>query len=279
MDVITGRGGLPMVQIQTAWSAAEIYLQGASVTHFQKHGEPPLLFLSEKSRFEKDAPIRGGIPIIFPWFGKPEGKTTQHGFARVRPWELVEIAKQADGRVIAHFSLPVSAELLTIPLDYYVTVSKTLTAELVVRNYSDREFVFENCLHTYFTVGDIARVKVHGLQGVDYLDALEGRARRQETSEFIRFTGEVDRLYINTPHAVEIRDASLQRTILVEKEGSTSTVVWNPWIAKAKAMADFGDEEYKRMVCVESCNAAVNGIKLAVGQEARLKVNLSSQPS
>jgi glucose-6-phosphate 1-epimerase len=198
MDVITGRGGLPMVQIQTAWSAAEIYLQGASVTHFQKHGEPPLLFLSEKSRFEKDAPIRGGIPIIFPWFGKPEGKTTQHGFARVRPWELVEIAKQADGRVIAHFSLPVSAELLTIPLDYYVTVSKTLTAELVVRNYSDREFVFENCLHTYFTVGDIARVKVHGLQGVDYLDALEGRARRQETSEFIRFTGEVDRLYINT---------------------------------------------------------------------------------
>lgn len=278
MEIINGRGGLPMVRIETPWSAAEIYLLGASVTHFQKHGEPPLLFLSEKSRFEKDAPIRGGIPIIFPWFGKPEGKTSQHGFARVRSWELVEVTKQTDGSVIAHLSLPVSAELLAIPLDYYVTVGKTLTAELVVRNFSNHEFVFENCLHTYFTVGDINQVSVVGLQGVDYLDSLEGRARRQETSDAIRFTGEVDRLYINTPHAVEIRDASLHRTILVEKEGSASTVIWNPWIAKAKAMADFGDEEYKRMVCVESGNAAVNEITLAVGQEARLKVNLSSRP-
>lgn len=275
---INGRGGLPMVRIETPWSAAEIYLLGASVTHFQKHGEPPLLFLSEKSRFEKDAPIRGGIPIIFPWFGKPEGRPSQHGFARVRPWELVEVAKQTDGSVIAHLSLPVSAELLAIPLDYYVTVGKTLTAELVVRNFSDHEFVFENCLHTYFTVGDINQVSVVGLQGVDYLDSLEGRVRKQEMSDAIRFTGEVDRLYINTAHAVQIRDASLNRTILVEKEGSASTVVWNPWIAKAKAMADFGDTEYQRMVCVESGNAAVNEITLAVGQEARLKVNLSSQP-
>lgn len=277
MNVINGRGGLPMVQIQTPWSAAEIYLHGASVTHFQLHGEPPLLFLSEQSRFEKDAPIRGGIPVIFPWFGKPEGRTGQHGFARVRSWELVEVKKQPDGSVVVHLSLPSSAELRSIPLDYYVTVGKTLTVELVVNNYSDREFTFENCLHTYFTVGDIKQVSVAGLQGVEYLDSLEGRARKQEMADSIRFTGEVDRLYINTSHAVEIRDAALRRTILVQKEGGASTVVWNPWIAKSKAMADFGDEEYKRMVCVESGNAAINEIKLAVGQEARLKIILSSR--
>jgi len=28
-------------------------------------------------------------------------------------------------------------------------------------------------------------------------------------------------------------------------------VVWNPWQAKAAAMADFGDGEYRGMVCVE----------------------------
>lgn len=278
MDIINGRGGLPMVRIETPWSAAEFYLLGASVTHFQKHGEPPLLFLSEKSRFEKDAPIRGGIPIIFPWFGKPAERATQHGFARVRHWELVEIKKQADGSVTAHLSLPVSAELLSIPLDYYITVGKTLTVELVVTNFSADEFTFENCLHTYFTIGDISQVSVVGLQGVEYLDALAARARKQEMSDAIRFTGEVDRLYLNTPHPVEIRDASLRRSILVEKEGSATTVVWNPWIEKSKAMADFGDNEYQRMVCVESGNAAANAITLGVGHEARLKVSLSSAP-
>lgn len=278
MNVINGRGGLPMVQIQTPWSAAEIYLHGASVTHFQLHGEPPLLFLSERSRFEKDAPIRGGIPIIFPWFGKPDDRASQHGFARIRSWELVETKKQADGSVVVHLSLPVSAELLSIPLDYYVTVGQSLTAELVVTNYSDREFNFESCLHTYFTVGDINQVSIVGLQGVEYLDALEGRTRKQEMSDAIRFTGEVDRIYINSPQTVAIRDAALRRTIRVEKEGSASTVVWNPWIAKAKAMADFGDNEYPHMVCVESGNVAGNATTLAIGQEARLKVNLSSQP-
>jgi hypothetical protein len=38
----TGQGGLQLLRIQTPWSVAEIYLQGATVTHFQKNGEVPL---------------------------------------------------------------------------------------------------------------------------------------------------------------------------------------------------------------------------------------------
>src|ERR1044071_5235731 len=83
---LEGRGDLPMLEIPTRWSTAEIYLHGAHVTHFKRHDEPPLLFLSQCSRFEPDAPIRGGIPIIFPWFGKPAGQPGQHGFARNRDW-------------------------------------------------------------------------------------------------------------------------------------------------------------------------------------------------
>lgn len=275
MNTITGRGGLPMVQIQTPWSAAEIYLQGACVTHFQLHGESPLLFLSEQSRFEKGAAIRGGIPIIFPWFGKPPGRATQHGFARLRAWELVELNRAGDGSVTVHLTLPTTAELLSIPLDYYVTVGKTLTVELVTRNYSNDVFAFDNCLHTYFAVGDISRINITGLRGEEYLDAAEKFQRKQEQAEAIRFDREVDRLYVNTTRPVEIHDPVWQRLIRIEKAGSASTVVWNPWIVKAQAMADFGDEEYQRMVCVESGNAAQNGIQLAVGQEARLKATYS----
>ncbi len=269
-----------MLEITTPWSTAEIYLHGAHVTHFQKRGEAPLLFLSQCSRFESGAPIRGGIPVIFPWFGKPADKPGQHGFARNLPWEIAEIVSPADGSVIVRLTLPEGTVAAAYPahaVEYVVTVSDTLSVELMVTNKSPREFRFENCLHTYFTVGDISAVSVAGLQGVDYLDALDGRQRKTEAADAIVFAGEVDRIYVNTPHAVEIRDRALHRVIRVEKEHSRSTVVWNPWVAKAKAMPDYGDDEYQQMVCVESGNVAGDEITLAPDGTAQLKVNLSSQ--
>ncbi|MEK7706977.1 MAG: D-hexose-6-phosphate mutarotase [Verrucomicrobiota bacterium] len=278
---LDGRGDLPMLEITTPWSSAEIYLHGAQVTHFKKHNEPSLLFLSQCSRFAAGQPIRGGIPIIFPWFGKPADKPAQHGFARIRDWELKEMAVSPDGSVSVRLQMPECANSPECPactVDFMVTVNVALTVELVVLNRSDREFVFENCLHTYFAVGDIGAVSITGLRGVDYLDQVEAFARKTETNDAVRITSEVDRAYLNTPHTVEIRDASLKRMVRVEKEGSGSTVVWNPWVEKARAMQDFGDEEYQQMVCVESGNVATNKIKLPPGQTSRLKVKLSSVP-
>src|SRR5258706_7314405 len=88
---LDGRGELPMLEVSTPWSTSEIYLQGAHVTQFQKKNEPPFLFLSQCSRFAEGQPIRGGIPVIFPWFGPREG-LGQHGFARIKSWELKEFA-------------------------------------------------------------------------------------------------------------------------------------------------------------------------------------------
>ena len=276
---LTGCGGLPKIAITTAWSTAEIYLHGAHVTHFQKHGEPALLFLSDQSRFEPGVPIRGGIPIIFPWFGKPANQTGQHGYARIRPWTLKEMTTTDPGIITVRLLLPPCTEpgKSEIAVEYSITVSDTLSAELIVTNNSARAFVFENCLHTYFAVGDIRTLQVGGLQGVDYLDSLDGPQRKSETADAIRFAGEVDRTYVNTSHRVEIQDPALRRVIQVEKTGSASTVVWNPWITKAKAMPDFGNEEYQRMVCVESGNVAENQMTLTPGVTASLKVKLSSE--
>ena len=277
---LEGRGDLPMLEITTRWSTAEISLHGAHVTHFKRHDEPPLLFLSQCSRFERTAPIRGGIPIIFPWFGKPADRPGQHGFARTRTWALKEIHAPADGPVSVRLTLPPSADLGEgqVNVEDLVHVDAALTAELIVRNNSTHPFTFENCLHTYFTVGDIHAVSVAGLQGVHYLDQPTGFTPRTETDAVIRFTGEVDRAYLNTRHAVEIRDPALGRSIRVEKTGSDSTVVWNPWSAKAKAMPDFGDDEYLRTVCVESGNVADNRVTLAPGERAALQIKLSSAP-
>ncbi len=276
---LDGRGDLPMVEISTAWSTAEIYRHGAHVTHFRKNGEPPLLFLSQCSRFESGRPIRGGVPIIFPWFGSREG-FGQHGFARNKAWDLKEILPAADGSVSVRFRFPACPEAATFPpclVEYVVTVNEELTLELIVTNKSASDpMVFENCLHTYFAVGDISAVSVTGLQGVAYLDNLANLAARVEQEPAIRFGAEVDRVYFDTAAAVAIRDEKLGRVIRVEKENSASTVVWNPWITKAQQMADFGDEEYRGVVCVESGNVKSNQLTLPPGGSSSLKVKLSS---
>jgi glucose-6-phosphate 1-epimerase len=257
-------------------SVAVIYLQGATVTHFQKNGEPPLLFLSQCSRFAEGQAIRGGIPICFPWFGAREGKK-QHGFARNTEWELRDVLSHGDGSVTVSFRLPEIAEAAEFPkftLDYFVTVGKMLSLELLTTNHSNQNFEFENCLHTYFAVGDISAVSIHGLKGADYLDKTDNLARKTESGDAIRIASEVDRTFVNTTSEVEIHDAPSARKIIVAKENSASTVVWNPWITRAQQLSDFGDEEYKKMVCVESGNVSENKISLAPEKSSSLKVLL-----
>ena len=276
---IDGRGDLPMLEITTAWSTAELYLHGAHLTHFKKREDSPLLFLSQCSRFAENQPIRGGIPVIFPWFG-PREAMGQHGFARVKPWELKEFAPSPDGSVSLRLRLPDFPESASFPpctVEYVITVNESLTLELAVTNNSpDEIFSFENCLHTYFEVGDIKAVSIKGLKGVDYLDKVEGFSKKTEAQDAIRINSEVDRVYLNTTAAVEIVDQKLRRTIRVEKQGSLSTVVWNPWMAKAQQMPDFGNDEYDHMVCVESGNVAANLVKLPPGETSKLAVKLSS---
>jgi D-hexose-6-phosphate mutarotase len=277
---LDGQGELPMLEISTAWSTAEIYLHGAHVTQFRKKNEPPLLFLSQCSRFTEGQPIRGGIPVVFPWFGPREG-LAQHGFARVKTWDLKEFAPAPDGSVSVRFRLPDCPEASAFPpftADYIVTVSQSLTLQLIVTNQSkDAEFTFENCLHSYFEVGDVTAISIKGLNGLRYLDKVAGFVEKTEANDALRIASEVDRAYLDTTGTVEIFDPRLGRKICVEKQGSASTVVWNPGIAKARQMPDFGDEEYERMVCVESGNVASNGISLPPGGSSTLTVKLSSE--
>jgi glucose-6-phosphate 1-epimerase len=277
---IDGQNELPMLEISTAWSTAEIYLHGAHVTQFKKKDEAPLLFLSQCSRFTEGTPIRGGIPVIFPWFGPREG-LAQHGFARVKSWDLKEFAPAPDGSVSVRFRLPDCPEAAAFPpftADYIVTVNQSLTMELIITNQSkDAEFTFENCLHPYFEVSDVTAISIHGLKGVNYLDKVASFQEETETGDALRIGSEVDRIYQNATGAVEIRDPRLGRRICVEKQGSASTVVWNPWITKSRQMPDFGDEEYERMICVESGNVGSYSISLPPGGSSTLTVKLSSE--
>ncbi|HXG46049.1 MAG TPA: D-hexose-6-phosphate mutarotase [Methylomirabilota bacterium] len=279
VTVLEGNGELPKIEVTTDWSTAEIYLHGAHVTDFQRKGEPPLLFTSRFSRFMAGQPIRGGVPIVFPWFGAREGES-MHGFARTSEWELHEAATVPDGGVSLRFRLPETAESATWPpfrANYVVTVTDALTLELIITNASpDSNFSFENCLHTYFAVGDVAAVSVAGLQGARYLDKTDNFTAKVDSAEAVRITGETDRVYEDASGTVEIIDPKLSRRIRIEKSGSASTVVWNPWMTKSQQMPDLGSEDYRRMLCVESGNVGKNKLTLAPGRSAILRVAISS---
>jgi len=269
VSLLTGKGGLPLIRVESANSTAEIYPLGAHITRFQRRNEPPLLFMSDASEFEVGKPIRGGVPVIFPWFGPRDGMPA-HGFARSAVWDIRASQVLADGSVMIHFRLPTEDPF---EVDYIVTVGDTLTMELTVTNTGSSDFNFESCLHTYFQIGDIHQISVTGLNGIRFLDSLIGK-ESTETAEAIRFTSEVDRVYQNTSDDVEIHDPALRRIIRVRKSGSKSTVVWNPWIAKSQRMPDFRDDEYLQMVCVESGNVKENAVVLRSGETSVLKVEI-----
>jgi D-hexose-6-phosphate mutarotase len=278
--IVTGNGDLMKIVVTTKTSAAEIYPHGAHITHFQKNSEPPLLFLSAKSYFAPGKPIRGGVPVIIPWFGNRDGEPS-HGFARITEWQLVKTSAASDGAVTLQFALPEIPgrdAWKNLRTEFVVTVSHKLTMELIAANDGcDETLEIENCLHTYFHVGDIGAVSIDGLRGAHYLDnAAGGNGELKTQSESpLRIAKETNRLYLDTTSVVEIRDKNLKRTICVEKSGSNSTVVWNPWTTQ-KLPDDFDPAEHQHMVCVESGNVKQNRISLAPGKTSTLKVILSS---
>ena len=269
----SGNGGLPAVKIIAAAAEAEIYQNGGHIALYQAKGCDPLLFLSGKSHFTAGQPIRGGVPVIFPWFGGRDGHPA-HGTARLSQWDLTESIELPDGSIRVSFHLPDSHPLA---VDFTVIVGPSLVMELTVSNHGECDATFETCLHTYFEVGDIHQVEVIGLKGASYLDSLTGETH-VDPDESLRFTAETDRLYQNTEATVEILDPTRKRRITVAKSGSLSTVVWNPWIAKAQRMPDFGDDEWPRMLCVESGNVKANAVTLEPGGRSQLKVELTSVP-
>ena len=280
LEITNGHGGLPLVKIKTPWSAAEIYLLGAHVTGFQKNAEPPLLFMSAKSYFAPGKPIRGGVPICFPWFGPRDGEPA-HGLARILAWELAGTSAAPDGRVTVRLRLPkesLKPEWSALRTEFVLTVAETLTMELITTNESaDKTLVIEDCLHTYFHVGDIGQVSLTGLQSAPFDDFAAGAAgaRKLENDPVLRITKETNRVYPDNTSTVEIHDTQLKRTIRVEKFNSKSTVVWNPWTTQ-KMPEDYDQAEHAQMVCVESGNVKQNKIMLAPGKNSALKVVLHS---
>ena len=255
----------------------ELYLQGAQVTAWQPPDERPVLFTSPNSAFAPGRAIRGGVPIVFPWFGtsRHTPMAPQHGFARTATWHLDGVETTGSGSLTLTLSLgdgdvgsPFWPEWFRAI--YSVTFGQTLSLRLAVQNRAMHPILFEDALHCYFAISDVAEIAISGLAGTTYIDKTDAARRKVQTADLVAITAETDRVYIDTSGQCVIADRGWRRRIVIGKDGAASSVVWNPWAEKAAAMIDLGEHAWRGMVCVETGNVGDDEVRLAACGEHQM---------
>lgn len=264
-------------EIGTGNSIAQVYDYAAQVWTWSLDGKA-VLWTSAKSLFEPGRALRGGVPICWPWFGPGRSADLKpaHGFARISDWVLDGRVDRGDAEVLTYVLDPASAPQALPGQDwrvtYEVSVGKELGLAITVMNRGATAFSYELALHTYIHVGDIWQVRVKGLEDVSYLDKVTGQ--RELQSGEISFAAETDRVYDKCGNVV-VDDPVLGRKLHVTTEGAANTIVWNPWKAKAAAMADFGDDEWPQMLCIEAGNVLDHAVTLDAGESATLRYKIA----
>jgi glucose-6-phosphate 1-epimerase len=273
---------LVAIGIKNKAAVAEVFLQGAQLTRYQRASESPVLFLSEGCRYKAGVSLRGGIPICWPWFGdlKKNPASVQqllseeiianapaHGFVRDRQWTMESISTPSDFLTILELSYSTTkAEPLwpyETALSCRIEIGDRVALQFSVKNCGDQPLVFSSALHSYFALEHIDDVTIQGFDQTPYIDALDEWKLKQQDGP-IHFTEEVDRIYQTGCASVNIVDGRRQVKIL--STGSNSTVVWNPWIEKSQRLSQFMSKDYQSMVCIETANAVNDVITLLPDQ-------------
>ena len=270
--------GFTYIEINNAKAHATISTYSGQVLSYRpKSQKDDLLFVSDRAYYEEGKAIKGGIPVCWPWFGADPDDLGRpaHGFVRNRQWEVTGSESLANGSTKVILGMVDSDETRkiwphTFKLSIEITVGDSLKVALVTRNSGDKSITISQALHTYFYVGDISKVQVLGLDGIDYLDKVDGFAEKTQSGP-VTINGEVDRIYKGVTGELVIEDESLGRKIRIASSGCSTAVVWNPWSEVAASMGDLDDDDYKKMICVETANAGPETVEIAADSEYRLE--------
>ena len=274
--------GGPIATLCEEAGEVDIALKGGQVLAWRRGGED-LLWLSPMARLDDRKPVRGGIPVCWPWFGPhpKDAKRPAHGFARTADWQPVSSSATAGEASLTLVLSPAPEHERLWPhkasATLTVKLSGGLSVELRTRNEGQEPIEITQALHTYFRVGEIARCAIDGLGGHDYIDKLDGNREKPQIGRII-IDRELDRIYLGPAPLVTLHDTSHGRSIEVRSRGSRSTVVWNPWIDKAARLGDLGPDGWRRMLCIETANAGPDLRTLEPGSEASIGVTYSVVP-
>jgi glucose-6-phosphate 1-epimerase len=247
-------------------SSVRILKFGATVLSWKAQGKEQL-WLSEGTVFDGSGAVRGGIPLVFPVFGKceddnhPTAELPMHGIARLHTWKVVPSKDPATVQFrLCHEDLTESARSQW-PNDFSLLFSislpspATLVTHFSVENTGKKSFDFQFLFHTYFRVSDAGNVNVTGLKGLPALDKISN-TRYIENNESLAISQEKEtaRVYSDLSSETMLTVQQGRNTVLTieDHKNLNDVVVWNPWMERAKIIDDFAPKDrYKNMVCVE----------------------------
>ncbi len=266
-------GQIPALIINTPFSKAALSLFGGHLLSFAPHGEPDWLWLSQRLE-SLPTPIRGGIPICWPWFAK-EGQAAnaiQHGLARTALWDIAE--QRIDPRGAVRLLLKPLEQLQGgLDVQLTVTVSEMLQLSLLTSNVGSSSVELSQAFHTYLAVEDSRQCIIEGLTGLTYLDKLQDYAPQLQSGTFHN-QPPFDRIYQGTSGSYQVLDRTSGRLRLMASSGSSTAVVWNPGPDGATKMNDVG-EQWRQFICVEVANARQDCRTLHPGQTHTMSMTLS----
>lgn len=261
-----------------------VALHGAQVLSWQTGDGRERLYLSPQAEMDGQAAIRGGVPLCFPQFNT-RGPLAKHGFVRNRAWQSVPVSVSADTPVAgATQNLPDAAQRLQLslchqpgaepaldalwphPFELLFTISlapRSLHMALQVRNTGAQTLPFTTALHTYLAVQNLQHLRLEGLAGLRYWDALTDT--HPSLSADWRYGGPFDAVFPAAPVPLRLYDQGAALEIS-QSPSLANTVVWNPGPALSQQLADMPDDGYQHMLCVEAAQIDTQ-VALAAGAE------------
>ena len=290
-------GALARAHITLPTCTATVYLHGAHLTHWQPAGQDPVLFLSAQSEFTPGKPIRGGVPICFPWFGPRTGGQPgpSHGFARIQEWSVANVALLSglpsscqEPTLHLTFTLGPSDLSRSLGFDHFrvayelifgADAGRSVTLRLSVANLGSEPMPFEEALHTYFAVADVRTTPITGLSSAPYLDKTDNGKEKTTPAGDLTLIATTDRVFPGHTAPVAIHDAGNGRVLTNTKQNSATTVLWNPWAEGSATFGDLPNDAWPGFVCVETANTGADRITLAPNQAHTLEAVFSVQPA
>jgi|SRR5690606_3513250 len=285
---------LPVLLVRNRQGEALIALQGAQVLRYGQPEQPPIIWLSEQAEFKRGRSVRGGIPVCWPWFGDlqknpcavrsqvAEGtEQPAHGLVRGQDWILESVTEAPElCTLVLRYPAPLGLAPHwhgQVDLRLQIEVGHRLHLRLSTTNHGSHPLPLSQALHSYFAVGDIHAARIQGLAEVTYLDTLDQWHCKTHPGD-LAITGEVDRIYLNTPKQIRIQDPAWGRRLHIQAQNSNSAVVWNPWTEKSQRLSQLAPDAWQRMLCIETANVMDDMVNLAPGANHHLELTCWNEP-
>ncbi len=247
--------GFPALLIQTPQSLAAVSLFGAQVLSFKPMDKRERLWLSPKA-LPFPNPIRGGIPICWPWFAK-QGQSPdapQHGLARTAMWQVKSQMIDAHGNAILVLE-PENRLHPDLSVTLEICLNQFLQMRLTTRNMGQTAFTLSQAFHSYFEVANVDQIAIKGLEGLTYLDKLKDFLPVEQDQPFTNTQAPFDRIYQQAKGTYSIEDPNTQNIIKISSQASQTAIVWNPGSIEGFGMRDVG-LAVTQFICLEVGNAA-----------------------